>query len=104
MGTEAQEKKEAAPLRAGIRREQGTILFITVLAYSTTWLFLKKISPELTSVPILLYFICGMPPQHSSPGGAMSAPGIRTSEPRAAKAEHVNLTAAPLGQPHWILG
>ena len=29
----------------------------------------------------------------------MSAPGIRTGEPKAAKAEHVNLTAAPPGQP-----
>ena len=29
----------------------------------------------------------------------MSAPGIRTSKPRAAEAEHANLTGAPLGQP-----
>ena len=29
----------------------------------------------------------------------MSAPGIRTSKPRAAKAEHAHLTAAPPGQP-----
>ena len=26
-----------------------------------TIFFLRKISPELTSVPILLYFMCGMP-------------------------------------------
>ena len=25
---------------------------------------LRKISPELTSVPIFPYFVCGMPPQH----------------------------------------
>ena len=31
--------------------------------------------------------------------GAMSAPGIRTGQPRAAEAEHVHLTAAPPGQP-----
>ena len=24
----------------------------------------RKIGPELTSVPIFLYFVCGMPPQH----------------------------------------
>ena len=24
----------------------------------------RKIVPELTSVPIFLYFVCGMPPQH----------------------------------------
>ena len=24
----------------------------------------RKISPELTSVPVFLYFVCGMPPQH----------------------------------------
>ena len=26
--------------------------------------FVKKIVPELTSMPIFLYFVCGMPPQH----------------------------------------
>ena len=41
----------------------------------------------------------GRLPQHSLPSGAMSAPGIRTSEPRAAEAEHEHLTAAPLGVP-----
>ena len=29
----------------------------------------------------------------------MSTPGIRTGEPRAARVECMNLTAAPLGQP-----
>ena len=33
------------------------------------------------------------------PSGAMSTPGIRTVEPRAAEAEHVNLIAAPPGWP-----
>ena len=30
----------------------------------------------------------------------MSTPGIRTGEPRAAKAERAHLTAAPPGRPH----
>ena len=36
-------------------------------------------------------------PQHGLPSSAVSAPGIRTGEPWAAEAEHVHLTAAPLG-------
>ena len=31
------------------------------------WFFfrgVRKIGPELTSVPIFLYFVCGTPPQH----------------------------------------
>ena len=32
-----------------------------------------------------------------------SAPGIQTGEPQAAKAEHVNLTAEPPGQPLALL-
>ena len=35
------------------------------------------------------------------PSGAMSTPGIRTGEPRAAEAEHVHLTVAPPGWPHF---
>ena len=40
--------------------------------------FVRKIRPELTSVPIFLYFVCGMPPQH----GLMSGVGLNLgSEP-----------------------
>ena len=31
--------------------------------------FLRKIGPELTSVPIFLYFVCGMLPQHGLMSG-----------------------------------
>ena len=41
----------------------------------------------------------GRLPQHGMPGGAMSAPRIQTSEPRATEAERVHLTAVPPGQP-----
>ena len=52
-------------------------------------------------MPIFLYFLhVGRLPQHGVPSGAMSAPGIRTSGPRAAEAERAHLTAAPLGWPH----
>ena len=49
-----------------------TIVFLDMeqkLVYSAG--FLKKfflvwgIDPELTSVPVFLYFVCGSPPQHS---------------------------------------
>ena len=42
----------------------------------------------------------GRLPQHGLTTGAMSAPGIRTSEPRAAEVECSHLTAAP---PGWSL-
>ena len=41
----------------------------------------------------------GRLPQHGLPSSVMCAPGIRTSEPQAAKAERVHLTAVPPGQP-----
>ena len=44
----------------------------------------------------------GRLPQHGLPNGAMSTPGIRTSEPRAAEVERENLTAMPLGQPQHV--
>ena len=40
----------------------------------------------------------GRLPQHGVPSGAVSAPGIRTGEPRANKAEGANLTTVP---PDW---
>ena len=47
---------------------------------------LRKTGPELTSVHIFLYFIRGTPTTAwLLPSGAMSAPGIRTGEPRAAE-------------------
>ena len=41
----------------------------------------------------------GRLPQHGLPSDVMSAPRIQTGEPRAIKAEHVNLTAMPPGRP-----
>ena len=46
----------------------------------------------------------GRLPQHGVPSGAISAPGIRTSEPwaaeaRAAEAQRVYLNAVLLGRP-----
>ena len=42
-------------------------------------------------------------PQHGVSSGAMSAPRIRTSEPLAAEAGRVHLTAVPPGQPLFSL-
>ena len=78
---------------------------------------LRKMSPELTSAAspplsaeehwpwanihahLPLLYMWGCLPQHGLPSGAMSIPGIRTGEPRAAKAERAHLTTAPPGQP-----
>ena len=54
---------------------------------------LRKTGPDLTSVPIFLYFICGMPPQHGLTSGV--TPRIQTSKPGATKAQYANSTAAP---------
>ena len=40
------------------------IWLLIVLFLFFSFFLLKKISPELTSVPIFLYFPCGLPPQH----------------------------------------
>ena len=42
-----------------------------------------------------------MPPQCGLTSSAMSAPGIRTCEPQAAKVKCMNLTTTPLGR-SWI--
>ena len=60
---------------------------------------LTKISPELTSVPVFLYFVCGMLPQHGWWAVCRSAPGIQTRESWAPELEHVNLTTMPPGWP-----
>ena len=76
--------------------------------------FLRKISPELTSAgnpPLFveedwpwaticahLLLLCMWDAYHNMAWHA--APGIGTSEPRAAEVERTNLTAVPLGSPH----
>ena len=71
------------------------------LTSATILLFrLRETSPELTSMPIFLCFICGTPiTAWLLPSGAMSALGIRTGEPRDAKAERAHLTAATPNRP-----
>ena len=61
---------------------------------------LRKIVAELTSVPVFLYFVYGMPPEHGLMSSATSMPGVQTCEPWATDAEHMNLTTIPPGQPH----
>ena len=93
---------------------------LLVVVWFPTILFcvcVRKISPELTSAANPLLFaeedgswanICAHLPLlymwdacHNMTWQTVckSAPGIWTSDPRATKAEHANLTAAPLGQP-----
>lgn len=52
-----------------------------------------------TLLMVLLALLCGTPPQHGFMSSAMLAPRIQTDEHRAAKAEGMNLTTWPPGQP-----
>ena len=64
---------------------QGSISFL-LLAF-----FVRKISPELTPVPVLLYFLY-MGWLHSmADEWSRSAPGIWACKPQAAEAEHAEL-------------
>ena len=66
----------------------------------------KKTGPELTSVPIFLYFVCGMLPQHGLVSGVYVCTWDANPcpwKPWAAKVEHTNLTTTPLGQPPSII-
>ena len=98
-----------------------TAMWEQSLSFIYLFIFLRKISPELTSfanpplfaeedsaranihahLPLLYMWDA----YHSMalPSSAMSAPGIQTSEPWAAKAERVRLTTAPLGQPQELV-
>ena len=60
---------------------------------------MRKIGPELTSVPIFLYFVSGMPPQHGLMSGVYVLTQIGTHEPQAAEVDLVNVTTMPPGQP-----
>ena len=97
----------------------ATVFLSTRLCYFLLLLllvFLRKTSPELTSVanppifaeedwpwaisvPIFLYLICGTPATAWLLKQCHVAPWIRTSQPWAAEVERVHLTAAPLGRP-----
>ena len=78
----------------------------TSLAYPLKWLgwneflffLLRKISPELTSVPIFLYFVCGMPATSRLTNGVGPCPG---SEPAnlLPKWSVPNLTTRPWASP-----
>ena len=63
----------------------------------------KKMGPELIAESIFLYFYVGH--HHSMAWWAVrrSVPSIRTLEPQATKAEHMNLSTRPLGWPRKVL-
>ena len=63
---------------------------------------LRKIRPELTSVPIFLHFTLELPPQHGWEW-CMSAPGIRTYEPKPLKRSVSNSNTMPQGRPQVAL-
>ena len=62
---------------------------------------LRKISPELTTMPIFFHFVCGMPPQMADEW-SRSTPGIWTCKPRLPKWACRTWTTRLQGQlPHW---
>ena len=81
----------------------GCQVFSTVNFFNR---FFSAFSPQTPPVHscifylwVLLVVACGMPPQRGLTSSAMSAPGIRTSKPRAAEVECTNLTTWPWGRP-----
>ena len=64
---------------------------------------LRKSGPDLTSVPMVLYFVCGMPPQHDLVSGVGLLPGSEPMNLRQLKQRLPNLTAMPPGQPYPTL-
>ena len=53
---------------------------------------LRKTGPELTSMPIFLYFVRGLPTTaRLLPSGAMFPPGIRSGQPRRTPGHHQNM-------------
>ena len=62
-------------------------------------LCLRKIGTELTSMPIVLYFVYGMLPQHRWWVVCRSSPGIWAWELLGCQAEGTNLTTMPPGRP-----
>ena len=76
------------------------------ICWQSSTFCLRKIVPELTSVPIFLYlcqssFILYVRCHHSTAWWVVyrPTPGIQTCKPWAAKAEHMNLTTMLPGQP-----
>ena len=57
---------------ASLRKKKGvSVKAVNFFECSLFFLFLvRKIGPELTSVPIFLYFVCGMLPQQGLMSGA----------------------------------
>ena len=62
--------------------------------------FLWKIDPELTSMPIFLYFVCGSPPQHGCHRVVWSVPKNQT---RSLNWSMLNLITRLRGWP-WRMG
>ena len=60
----------------------------------------RKTGPELTSVPIFLYFICGMPTTAwLAKRCHVCTWDLNRRTPRSTEAEHVHLPAVPPGRP-----
>ena len=75
-GTQARKlsQQKVRVFRSLVKEQPGLVLESTAYSYACkliTFLFLvRKIVPELTSVAISFYFVCGMPLQHGLMRGA----------------------------------
>ena len=100
----------------GKEKEESRFFFLRKISPELTTaspprFLLRKPGPELTSLPIFLYFICGMPDTAWRDKQCHVRTRDRTSEPRAAEKQNVR-TAAPPGWPQersldnliWIPG
>ena len=82
--------------REGIPIECNKICFSRPRVFPS--FLVRKIGPELTSVPIFPYFICGTPPHHGLMSGVGWCLGSEpVSKPLATEVEHANLTTTPQG-------
>ena len=83
--TQPQQVTAIANASSGLLQKKSRMLHFSVKFVGNQLLLLlflcaRKIGPELTSVPIFLYFVCGNPPQNGLMSGARSTPRIRICE------------------------
>ena len=76
------------------------LLWANICCQSSSFFCLMKISPELTSVPIFLYFLCGLPQRLDK--WCRSMPRIQTCEPSPLKRSVLDLTTTSWGRPHSL--
>ena len=91
------------------RKSSISMLRQTSFKLILSFFLVRQIGPEIISVPIFLYFVCGMPPQH----GLMSSVQVCAQDPKpqttgcqssACKLNHYATRPAPIISlnSHWV--